>query len=162
MGSSHRRLEMSDCLTFPSCTDFPRFSHRAILLDSSRHFQPLSIIRDMIDAMAAVKLNVLHWHLVDEVSFPFNSTAAPYLSMGAWSYHETYSADDLRGIVAYARDRGVRIMAEIDTPGHSFSWSYGYPGVITDCPNAVARYGPAEAVMDPSNVGLHDCLSITR
>lgn len=71
----------------------------------------------MIDAMATVKLNVLHWHLVDEVSFPFNSTLAPRLGMGAWSYRETYNASDLRDMVSYAKDRGVRIMVEIDTPG---------------------------------------------
>ena len=71
----------------------------------------------MVDAMAMVKLNVLHWHLVDSQAFPFNSSAAPNLSKGAWNWHETYSPDDLKGLVQYAQERGVRIMVEIDTPG---------------------------------------------
>ena len=60
-----------------------------------------------------------HWHIVDSQSFPFNSSAVPELVRGAYSLTETYSPADVRDIVAYAKDRAVRIMVEIDTPGHS-------------------------------------------
>jgi hexosaminidase len=95
----------------------------------------------MVDAMAMVKLNVLHWHLVDSQAFPFNSSAAPNLSKGAWNWRETYSPDDLQGLVQYAKERGVRIMVEIDTPGPSPSSTATrnkftlYPHSSHDTPN---------------------------
>lgn len=99
---------------------------------------------------------------MDSQAFPFNSSAAPKLSLGAWSSRETYSPADLSSVVAYARDRGVRIMVEIDTPGHSYSWSYGYPDVITSCPDIISRYNPADATMDPSNVRMEAFWRVPR
>ena len=98
-------------------SDAPRFNHRGMLLDSSRHFLPVDAILAHIDAMAAVKLNLLHWHLVDFQSFPVQSNAAPGLGKAAYSNREQYTLDDLKQVVLYAKDRGVRVMPEIDTPG---------------------------------------------
>jgi len=67
-------------------------------------------------------MNVLHWHLTDAQSFPYVSQNYPNLSMASFSAREVYTADDMRGVVAYAKDRGVRVVVEIDTPGHTASW----------------------------------------
>jgi hexosaminidase len=132
-------------------SDAPRFGHRGILLDTGRHFLPLSAIERHIDAMAAVKLNLLHWHLVDFQSFPVQSVAAPLLGNGAWSPHETYSLADLSHIVAFAKDRGVRVMPEVDTPGHSYSWGVGYPEILTSCPTiTAAANGANQVALDPT------------
>lgn len=149
-------FEMSDSLQTRGLPwqiyDKPRFAHRGVLIDSSRHYLPLSTIRGQIDAMSYAKLNLLHFHLVDFQSFPFASAAAPNLVKGAWSRSQTYSPADLEGLVQYAKDRGVRIMVEIDTPGHSASWGDGYPDVVTDCPDAISMYGGEGVVaLDPSN-----------
>ena len=112
-----------------------------MLIDTSRHFLPVDAIKRHVDAMSYNKLNLLHWHLVDFQSFPFVSQSAPKLSHGAYSTRETYTVDDLRDVVQYAKARGVRIMAEIDTPGHSASWGVGYPDIVTSCPHTVKTLG---------------------
>lgn len=131
--------------------DAPRFAHRGTLVDTARHFLPLDLIRQHIDALAWAKANVMHWHIVDSQAFPFNGTAVPALALGAWSPEQTYSAKDVAGIVAFAKDRGVRVMIEVDTPGHSASWGVGVPGVVADCPTVgVPEDGDGQLALDPS------------
>lgn len=75
-------------------------------------------MQDTLDAMAWAKLNVLHWHLVDDQSFPYASHLLPRLAeRGAFFPAHTYSLDDAREVVAYARARGIRVVPEFDTPG---------------------------------------------
>jgi hexosaminidase len=113
--------------------DEPRFPHRGLLIDTSRHFLPIQTIKNIIDSITYTKLNTLHWHLVDSQSFPFDSSSYPKLSqLGSYSKFERYSTEDVQEIVQYAKSRGVRIMVEIDTPGHAVSWCNGYPDV---CPS---------------------------
>ncbi|GLJ58201.1 hypothetical protein SUGI_1423300, partial [Cryptomeria japonica] len=107
--------------------DQPRFSYRGLLIDTSRHFQPLEIIKKVIDAMAYSKLNVLHWHIVDTQSFPLEIPSLPNLWNGAYSPSERYTMKDAREIVGYAQMRGINVLAEIDVPGHAASWGIGYP-----------------------------------
>lgn len=106
-----------------SISDAPRFQWRGALVDTARHFQPLAAIRAFVDALSYSKMNVLHWHVTDDQSFPYVSTAYPALSaMGAYaapSTSHTYSPSDVASVVSYALDRGVRVVAEFDTPGHS-------------------------------------------
>jgi len=113
--------------------DEPRFPHRGLLIDTSRHFLPVPTIKGVIDSLTYAKLNTLHWHLVDSQSFPFDSSSYPKLSQyGAYSKFERYSTEDVQEVVQYAKSRGVRIMVEIDTPGHADSWCNGYPEI---CPS---------------------------
>ncbi len=106
--------------------DEPRFPWRGLSLDVSRHFIPAAEIKRTIDGLAAVKLNVLHWHLSDDQGFRVESKKYPRLQQyGSDGLY--YTQTDIRDIVAYARDRGVRIVPEFDIPGHATSWLPGYP-----------------------------------
>jgi hexosaminidase len=116
-----------------------------VLIDSARHFLPVSAILTVLDAMAYSKLNVLHWHLVDDDSFPYVSKALPKLSNAAFSPSHTYKRQEVEEILEYARDRGIRVMPEFDTPGHTKAWGVGYPEIMTEChnpkPGSVAHGG---------------------
>lgn len=112
--------------------DAPRFPHRGLLVDTSRHFLPLRTLRHIIEGMSYAKLNTMHWHIVDAIAFPFNSVSHPKLSqMGAYSAQERYTVDDVAEIVEHARTFGIRVMVEFDLPGHSGSMCYGEPDI---CP----------------------------
>ncbi|EPS72439.1 hypothetical protein M569_02319, partial [Genlisea aurea] len=102
--------------------DRPRFHFRGLLIDTSRHYQPLPVIKKVIDSMAFAKLNVLHWHIVDRESFPLYIPSYPKLWDGAYSKSERYTFADAAEIVKYAKRRGVNVLAELDVPGHARSW----------------------------------------
>ncbi len=110
--------------------DRPRFKWRGLLIDVSRHFEPVDVIERNLDAMAAVKLNVLHWHLSDDQGFRIESKRYPKLQdLGSGGSY--YTQTQVREIVAYARDRGIRVVPEFDMPGHSISWFVGYPSLAS-------------------------------
>ena len=111
--------------------DAPRFPWRGLLIDVSRHWEPVPVIERNLDAMAAVKLNVLHWHLSDDQGFRVESSVFPKLQ-GEGSDGHYYTRDEIRHIVSYARDRGIRVIPEFDMPGHSTSWFVGYPQYASD------------------------------
>eukprot|EP00040_Diaphanoeca_grandis_P019584 m.103453 g.103453 ORF g.103453 m.103453 type:complete len:593 (+) comp27500_c0_seq1:48-1826(+) len=112
--------------------DHPRFAWRGLMIDTARHFHDLTSIRTMLDGLAFNRLNVLHWHLTDEQSFPIKTIAFPKLVEGAYGGAGStlhYTGDDIKEIVAYAKDRGIRVVPEIDSPGHTTSWQIGYPEI---------------------------------
>ncbi|KAG2713485.1 hypothetical protein I3760_04G178100 [Carya illinoinensis] len=109
--------------------DKPRFSYRGLLIDTSRHYLPLPVIKKVIDSMTYAKLNVLHWHIVDTQSFPLEIPSYPKLWDGAYSISERYTFVDAAEIVSYAQRRGINVLAEIDVPGHARSWGIGYPSL---------------------------------
>uniref|UniRef100_A0A6M2CTI3 Beta-hexosaminidase n=1 Tax=Rhipicephalus microplus TaxID=6941 RepID=A0A6M2CTI3_RHIMP len=113
--------------------DFPRFSYRGILLDSSRHFQPLKIIKQNLDAMAYNKFNAFHWHLVDDQSWPLEMATYPNLTQSAYSPRHVYSRKDVQDVIEYARLRGIRVIPEIDTPGHTQALGKIFPDILTAC-----------------------------
>jgi hexosaminidase len=109
-----------------SIQDKPRFPWRGLLIDVCRHWQPIEVIKRNLDGMAAVKLNVLHLHLTENQGFRVESRKYPKLQeMGSDGLY--YTQDQIREIIAYARDRGIRVVPEFDIPGHSTAWFVGYP-----------------------------------
>ncbi|KAK4353358.1 hypothetical protein RND71_028876 [Anisodus tanguticus] len=107
--------------------DKPRFAYRGLLLDTSRHYLPIEIIKQIIESMSYAKLNVLHWHIIDEESFPLEVPSYPNLWKGAYTKWERYTVEDAIEIVDFAKMRGINVMAEVDVPGHAESWGAGYP-----------------------------------
>jgi hexosaminidase len=106
--------------------DQPRFPWRGLLIDIGRHYQPPEVLKRNLDAMAAVKLNVFHWHLTEDQGFRVESKKFPKLhSMGSDGLY--YTQDQVRDIISYAADRGIRVMPEFDIPGHATSWLVGHP-----------------------------------
>ncbi|BHF76429.1 hypothetical protein SprV_0501952700 [Sparganum proliferum] len=114
--------------------DRPRFPHRGIMLDTSRHYLSKRVIMANLEAMEYNKLNVFHWHLSDDQSFPFQSQMFPELSKkAAFRQDLVYTLEDARQIVEFARVRGIRVIPEFDLPGHARSWAYAHPEIVTRC-----------------------------
>lgn len=132
--------------------DRPRFAWRGLLIDSGRHFLPLEVIKRNLLAMAAVKLNVLHWHLSEDQGFRVESRTFPKL-------HQTgsdglyYTQEQIREIIQFASDLGIRVMPEFDIPGHSTSWLVGYPELASaPGPYRIERgFGVFHPVFNPAN-----------
>src|SRR2546427_1795871 len=131
--------------------DQPRFPWRGLLIDIARHYEPMEVLKRNLDAMAAVKLNVLHWHLTEDQGFRVESQKFPKLhTLGSDGLF--YTQDQVREIITYARDRGIRVMPEFDIPGHSTSWLVSYPELgSAPGPYKIERgAGIFEPVLDPT------------
>jgi hexosaminidase len=131
--------------------DRPSFQWRGLMLDVSRHWMPLPVILRNLDAMAAVKLNVFHWHLSDDQGFRVESRRFPKLQ-GLGSDGHFYTQDEVHRVVEYARDRGIRVIPEFDMPGHTTSWFVGYPELASaPGPYQIERkWGIFQPTLDPS------------
>jgi hexosaminidase len=109
-----------------SIVDRPRFTWRGLLIDVGRHFHPVEVIKRNLDAMAAVKMNVFHWHLTEDQGFRVESKVFPKLhQLGSDGMY--YTQAQIREVIDYAADRAIRVMPEFDIPGHSTSWFVAYP-----------------------------------
>jgi hexosaminidase len=139
--------------------DKPRFRWRGLLFDSSRHFQPLEVIKRNLDGMAAVKLNVFHWHLTDDQGFRIESKKYPKLT-GLGSDGLFYTQDQAREIIAYAAERGIRVVPEFDLPGHATSWVIGYPELASaPGPYQIERRpGIFDPTLDPTREEVYQFL----
>jgi len=131
--------------------DTPRFPWRGLMLDSGRHFMPLAAVRQTLDGMEAVKLNVFHWHLSEDQGFRVESKLFPKLQ-GMGSDGNFYTQAEVRDILAYARDRGIRVLPEFDMPGHATAWLVGYPELASGPgPYTIERHwGVFDPAMDPT------------
>ena len=107
--------------------DRPRFAWRGLSLDAARHFLPVAVIKRNIDGMAAVKLNVLHWHLTDDQGFRVESKVFPRLQTVGSTDGLYYTQAEVREVLAYAAARGIRVVPEFDVPSHTTSWIVAYP-----------------------------------
>ncbi|RAJ79898.1 hexosaminidase [Chitinophaga dinghuensis] len=147
------RLLQPDMSSIPcvQIQDHPRFGYRGVMLDVSRHFFPISYIKRYLDLMALYKINTFHWHLVDGAGWRLQIKQFPELTdRAAWRYGEGwkewaaggkryanagdpnayggyYTQDDAREIVAYAAQRGITVIPEIEMPGHSEEVLAVYP-----------------------------------
>jgi hexosaminidase len=131
--------------------DKPRFRWRGLLIDVGRHFEPVEVIKRELDGMAAVKLNVLHFHLSEDQGFRIESLKYPKLQeLG--SDGDYYTQPQVRDIVEYARQRGIRVVPEFDMPGHVTSWVVGYPDLASaPGPYTIARgFGVFDPAFDPT------------
>jgi hexosaminidase len=116
----------------------------------------MSMIERTLDGMAAVKLNVLHWHLSDDQGFRVESKRYPRLHrLGSDSLF--YTQKEIQTVVAYARDRGIRVVPEFDMPGHSTSWFVGYPHLASlPGPFEITRtFGIGGAAFDPTRAEVY-------
>ncbi|XP_065357958.1 beta-hexosaminidase subunit beta-like [Calliphora vicina] len=144
--------------------DAPRFKYRGLMLDSARHFITKSKILQLLEGMAYNKLNVFHWHITDDSAFPFNSTVFPELSVkGAYRPEFTYSKADVREIVEFARQRGIRVVPEFDTPAHTASWGASHPEIMTECfGDFSGQLGPLNPTKDTTFEFLYKLFSELR
>ncbi|KAI3869166.1 hypothetical protein MKW92_043511 [Papaver armeniacum] len=116
-------------------SDWPIFGHRGVMLDTSRNYYGVGDIIRTIGAMSANKLNVFHWHITDSHSFPLVLPSEPELARkGSYGPEMQYSAADVQKIVEIGFQHGVRVLPEIDMPGHTGSWAEAYPEIVT-CAN---------------------------
>ena len=134
-----------------SIRDQPRFPWRGLMIDIARHYQPPEVLKRNLDAMAAVKLNVFHWHLTEDQGFRVESKKFPKLHlMGSDGFY--YTQDQVREIIAYATERGIRVIPEFDIPGHATSWLVGHPelGSAPGPYKIERRAGIFEPALDPT------------
>jgi hexosaminidase len=146
---------------FPAVSihDMPRFRWRGLMIDCGRHFMPVEVIKRTLDGMAAVKLNVFHWHLSEDQGFRMESRVFPRLT-GLGSDGLFYTQEQAREIVSYARDRGIRVVPEFDMPGHTSAWFAGYPDLASaPGPFHIEReFGVFDPVMDPTRESTYKFL----
>src|SRR6267378_3004159 len=150
-----------DGFSAPAVTiqDKPRFPWRGLMMDSARHFIPLEVIRRNLDGMEAVKMNVFHWHLSENQGFRAESKKFPKLhESGSDALY--YTQDEIRELIAYARDRGIRVVPEFDMPGHSTAWFVGHPELASGKgPYEIERrWGIFDPAMDPTNEKVYKLL----
>ncbi len=129
--------------------DSPRFPWRGMMIDVSRHFMPIDVLKRNIDAMAAVKLNVFHLHLSDDQGFRMESKRFPKLQENA-SEGMYYTQAEMRDLISYAYDRGIRIVPEFDVPGHSRALLTAYPELSSTPGPITLDPGGPDLALDPT------------
>lgn len=136
--------------------DAPRFPWRGLLIDVTSHFMPVPVIERTLDAMEAVKLNVFHWHLTDDQGFRVESKVFPKLhTLGTEG--DFYTQEEIRRVIGYARDRGIRVLPEFDMPGHSGTWLIGYPelGSAPGPYSIIHTFGVYDPALDPTKEAVY-------
>lgn len=134
-----------------SIDDEPRFPWRGLMIDTGRHFMPLPVIERNLDGMESVKMNVFHWHLSEDQGFRVESKTYPLLQeKGSAGLY--YTQQQIRHIIDYAHDRGIRVVPEFDMPCHTSAWFAGYPQLASAAgPFQIqTRWGIFDPAMDPT------------
>lgn len=139
--------------------DYPRFTWRGLMIDVSRHYMPLEVIKRNLDAMASVKLNVFHWHLADDQGFRVECKTWPKLhEIGSDGFY--YTQEQIKEIIKYANDRGIRVIPEFDIPAHATSWCAAYPE-LASAPGPFqveVNWGVFDPTLDPTKEFTYEFL----
>lgn len=141
--------------------DRPRFPWRGLLMDVCRHWMPADVVKRNIDAMAAMKLNVLHLHLTEDQGFRIESKHYPKLHQLGSNGH-FYTQEQMRDLIRYADERGIRVVPEFDMPGHATSWFPGHPELASaPGPYAIEKgFGVFDPTLDPTKESTYEFLEI--
>ncbi|WKK66981.1 beta-N-acetylhexosaminidase [Lutimonas zeaxanthinifaciens] len=142
--------------------DSPRFVWRGLMMDVSRHFMPVDVVKRNLDAMALVKLNVFHWHLSDDQGFRIETKSLPELHEKA-SDGLYYTQEEIKDIVRYADDRGIRVIPELDVPGHGTAFLTAFPefGSKEGMTYSVERNsGIFDPTLDPTNEKVYEFMDV--
>ncbi|CAL1268451.1 unnamed protein product, partial [Larinioides sclopetarius] len=164
----HQDSQGSLLINSTKIVDAPRYKYRGMLVDTARHFQPVKTLKKNLDAMAYNKFNAFHWHIVDDQSFPFESKIFPNLTqLGAYSPKHVYTQDNIRDIIQYARLRGIRVIPEFDTPGHTQAFGKAFPWLLTPCYGKGSEHPytsnhPKHAAAEMLNPMLDDTYTVFR
>lgn len=139
--------------------DHPRFPWRGLMIDVCRHWMPMDVIKRNLEAMALVKLNVLHLHLTEDQGFRIESKKLPQLHQKG-SDGLYFTQDQIREIIAFAAERGIRVVPEFDIPGHATSWLVAFPELgSAPGPYVIERkWGIFDPVLDPTNEATYAML----
>ncbi len=144
---------------FPSVNiqDNPRFKWRGLMIDVSRHFMPVDVIKRNIDALAMVKMNVLHLHLSDNQSVRVESKLFPQIQQNCTD-GEYFTQEQIKDIVLYASNRGIRVIPEFDIPWHSTAWFAALPKLASaPGPYTLERnWGVFDPVFNPAIEETYD------
>jgi len=119
-------------------SDVPKYTHRGLLVDVSRHFFTIDVMKSIVEEMSRNKLNVLHWHLSDDQGWRIQSEVYPNLT----KFGEFYTKQEIREFVQYARARGVEVIPEIDLPGHTSAMLAAYPELSCFGEQVSIKVGP--------------------
>ena len=117
--------------------DEPEYTYRGLLVDTARHYLPIPLLMDTLQTMSMNKLNVLHWHIVDDQSFPYQMETHPEIAeMGSYPPfpHRIYTSGDIKLVIHEAYKFGIRVIPEVDLPGHTFSIGHSHPELMAFCP----------------------------
>ena len=157
--------------------DYPRFSWRALMIDEARHFFGEKTIKQIIDQMALLKMNILHWHLTDDTGWRIEIKKYPRLTsigskrreseIGTWNSgksdgtpHEGfYTQEQIRDIVQYAARRNITIVPEIEMPGHASAAAVAYPFLSLKTPGEVPTTFIVNTAFDPTSEKTYSFLS---
>ncbi|KZS38955.1 beta-N-acetylhexosaminidase [Aquimarina aggregata] len=140
--------------------DAPRFPWRGLMIDVARHFQPVDVLKRNLDAMSAVKLNVFHWHLTDDQGFRVESKTHPKLhELG--SDGQYYTQQQIKEVISYAGDKGIRVIPEFDVPGHATAILTAYPEIASknESYTIERNAGIFDPTLDPTNEKTYEVLS---
>lgn len=135
-----------------SMNDQPRYAWRGLMIDACRHWVPKEVILRNLEAMGTLKMNVFHWHLTESQAFRIESLLFPRLhTLG--SNGDFYTQEEIREVLEYAADRGIRVVPEFDVPGHTAAWFVGHPELAS---------GPGPYQLDTAMLGIQPAMDPTR
>lgn len=140
--------------------DNPRFAWRGLMIDAARHFIPVEVIKRNLDGMAAMKMNVFHWHLADNQGWRVEIKKYPQLTALA-SDGFFYTQEEIRAVVQYADEKGIMVVPEIDVPGHASALLTAFPEIGSNIEKTYAvsrKSGIHDAALDPTNPKTYQIL----